>query len=219
MIQAVIFDMDGVLIDSVPAGNRARRRVLDAYGIDLDTIPDPMNEGHRGASAKNLLAAVKRHTGAEIKLEEYAQKGLRFIEQDLRAHNVVADPALVSFLQELKRYNVPMAIASSGLRPTVLSKLSVLGIQNFFTAIVTGSEIAKHKPEPDTYIEAARHLGVNPAHCIAFEDSVAGAISAKAAGCKVIGFTRYNNNTNALPGAICNIQDWSEITHQKLQKM
>ncbi|HSX32586.1 MAG TPA: HAD family phosphatase [Candidatus Saccharimonadales bacterium] len=219
MIEAVIFDLDGVLIDSVPAARRMRTKVLADYGVDLQAIPDPMNEQHRGSSAKDLLAAVKKHTGMHIDLETYGQRGVQLIEEDLLASGASADPELLTFLRDLKDHGVPLAIASSGLRPTVLMKLKLLNIADYFKIVVTANEATKHKPDPEAYERAATGLGVVTSNCIAFEDSTAGATSAVAAGCKVIGFTKYNPTQEALPGTVLNIQDWAAINYEKLQQV
>lgn len=196
MIKAVLFDMDGVLIDSVEIGFQARKKLLAWYDVDLSKVPDPQGEGHRAASLKTLLASVKNHSGDHIDHDEFARVLRGHMRENLEEHGVSADPGLIRFLEELKQYNVTCAIVSSGLREGLDTKLDVLCIRQYFSVIVTGSEVQEHKPHPEPYLYALKKLDLSPKDCVIFEDSLTGIQAGLAAGCRVIGFTQYNPSKN-----------------------
>ncbi len=216
MIKAVIFDMDGVLIDSVQAGLRVRKKLLARYGVDLDAVPDPQGEGHRAASMKTLLASVKSHHGLHINPDEFAELSVEHMYKELQEFGASADPGLIAFLKELRRHGVACAIASSSLQEGINNKLKILGIEQYFSVIVTGSDVQKHKPHPETYLLATARLNLPPDDCIVFEDTIAGVEAGLAAGCRVIGFTQYNPPKEPLPGVVMTVENWSDISYNKL---
>jgi beta-phosphoglucomutase len=219
MIKAIIFDMDGVLIDSVQLGLQARKQLLTRYNVDLDTVPDPQGEAHRAASLKSLLASVKNHYGIHIDHDEFARISRKHMRKDLQKHITSADPGLVAFLEELKQHRVICAIVSSGLREGLDIKLKVLGIRQYFSVIVTGSDVKEHKPRPEPYFYAMKKLGLPPKDCIIFEDSLTGIQAGQAAGCRVIGFAQYNPPKDPLPGVVATIKNWNEINYDKLKHL
>lgn len=216
MIDAVIFDVDGVLINSVNIVYGSKVVVLKDYGIDLRTIPDPYNESHKAASAKGLLDVIETHTGNQIDREEFIQKVGKRIYEDLQSSQITADPDLVNFLNELKDNNVPLAISTSNTENSVRNKLELLGIETYFNVVITADDTPKHKPSPEPYLIAMERLGARPSHSIVFEDSVAGVQSGVAAGAVVVGFTQYAEGKNGLPGASLNIDNWKEISYEQL---
>ena len=217
MIKAVIFDMDGVLIDSVEIGFQARKKLLAQYGVDLETIPDPQGENHRAASLKMLLASVKAHSGIDIDYDEFARISRERMRSDLQEHGVSADPHLITFLNELKERGIKCAIVSSGLREGVDIKLDVLGIGQYFTTIVTGSDVSKHKPNPHPYLFALKKLALSPEDCVVFEDSATGVQAALAAGCKVVGFMQYAPPAKPLLGVVAMVKNWQDVNYDKLE--
>src|SRR5450756_2606202 len=112
MIEAAIFDMDGVVIDSLEVSYRARAKVLQDYGVNLDTVPDPHEEQHKGASMPDLLLAVKQHTGVELRDAELSPKIRHAIFSDLEKSNVSVDPDLLRLLGHLQSHKVPLAICT-----------------------------------------------------------------------------------------------------------
>ncbi len=214
MVKAVIFDMDGVLIDSVELGLRARKKLLTRYGVDLDTIPDPQGEAHRAASLKSLLLNIENYSGIRIDHGEFAKLSRELMREELQGAS--ADPKLVIFLEDLKQHHIACAIVSSGLREGLDIKLDVLGIRQYFSTIVTGSDVSEHKPHPAPYLYALEKLDLPARDCIIFEDSQTGIQAAKAASCKVIGFTRYNPPQKQLTGVEATVKTWGEITYDKL---
>lgn len=219
MIKAVIFDMDGVLIDTVETGFRVRKSLLARHGVDLDAIPDPQGEGHRAASLKNLLGNVKDHSGIHIDHDEFAELARKHMREELQAQGISADSGLVRFLKDLKGHHITCAVASSSLRESINIKLDVLGIRRYFSVIVTGSDVKEHKPHPDTYLFALKELRLTPKDCVIFEDSLTGIEAGLGAGCKVIGFTQYNPPKEPLQGVIATVENWSEISYEMLERL
>ena len=219
MIKAVIFDMDGVLIDSVELGFRARKKLLAQYNVDLDTVPDPQDEGHRAASLKSLLASIKNHSGVHIDHDEFARISRAHMRKDLEESGISADPELIEFLKDLKQHNITCAIVSSGLREGLDVKLEILGIRQYFSLIVTGSDVNEHKPHPAPYLYALKKLKLPAKDCVIFEDSLTGVQAAQAANCRVIGFTKYNPPKKQLDGVVATINKWNEISYSQLEHM
>lgn len=219
MIKAVIFDMDGVLIDSVEIGFQARKKLLVQYGVDLDAVPDPQGENHRAASLKMLLASVKAHSGIDINYDEFAKISRKRMRKDFEGSGMSADPHLVTFLEELKSRSIECAIVSSGLREGVDIKLEVLGIRQYFTTIVTGSDVSEHKPNPRPYLFALESLALSSEDCVVFEDSLTGVQAAQAAGCKVVGFMQYNASVKPLPGVVATVKSWQDVNYNTLERM
>ncbi|MEI6850610.1 MAG: HAD family phosphatase [Candidatus Saccharibacteria bacterium] len=217
MVKAVIFDMDGVLIDSVELGLLVRKKLLAQYGVDLDKVPDPQGEAHRAASTRSLLASVKNHFGIHIDHDEFAKLAREKTHQYLQEQGLSADQGLVSFLEELIQHHIICAIVSSGLREGLDNKLDVLGIRKYFSVIVSGSDVEEHKPSPEPYLYAIKKLGLAPKDCVIIEDSLTGVQAGQSAGCKVIGFTQYNNSEEPIPGVAATIKNWNEIDYEKFK--
>jgi beta-phosphoglucomutase len=217
MLKAVVFDMDGVLIDSVTFGRNIRERILAKhYGINLDEVPDPQSQDHRVASMKTLLASIEGYLGIHIVLDEFAALQAQYMRDEL-PKLVSVDPALLAFLEELKCHNITCAIVTTAQRTGTDIKLEVLGIRQYFSVIVTGNEIEHHKPHPEAYIHAMGKLELSPDECVIFEDSLPGVQSGLAAGCKVIGFIQYNPPSESLPGVSATVKRWVDIDYDTLQ--
>lgn len=219
MIKAVIFDMDGVLIDTVETGFHVRKSLLARQGVDLEAIPDPQGENHRAASLKNLLANVKNHSGIDINHDEFAELARKRMREELQQQGIFADPGLITFLKDLKDHRIACAVASSSLRESIDIKLDILGVRQYFSVIVTGSDVKEHKPHPATYLYVMSKLHLSPQDCIIFEDSLTGIEAGRAAGCKVIGFTQYNPAKKPLLGVEAVLNNWSEISYDRLERI
>ena len=219
MLKAVIFDMDGVLIDSVTVGRKIRGNILaEHYGINLDEVPDPQGQDHRIASMKTMLADIEDHLGTHIDIEEFAELQAQAMRDEL-PKLISVDPALVALLDELKQHDLTCAVVTTAQRTGTDIKLDVLGIRQYFSVIVTGNDIENHKPHPEAYHFAMTKLGLSAADCVIFEDSLPGVQAGVAAGCKVIGFTQYNPPEESLPDVVAVVSKWTDISYGKLQKI
>jgi HAD superfamily hydrolase (TIGR01509 family) len=219
MIKAAIFDMDGVLIDTVETGFRVRKSLLAQRGVNLEAIPDPQGEGHRAASLKDLLENVKEHSGIHMDHDEFAELARKHMREELQTQGISADPGLVTFLKDLKDHHITCAVASSSLRKSIDIKLDILGIRQYFSVIVTGSDVKEHKPHPATYLYALNQLRLASEDCIIFEDSLTGIAAGHATGCKIVGFTQYNPPKKPLQGVIATVSNWGEISYDRLERL
>jgi len=219
MMKAAIFDMDGVLIDSISTAHRVRTKVLRQYGLELQDIPDPHNEGHKGTSLANLVKAVKDHHGIDIDFEELKNQVSPMIQEDLKNNNVVVDPQLVDFLHELKDHGVLLAVATSSVKRSADDKLEILGIGDLFDVVVTADDVKDHKPHPASYLAAIKELDIAPTQAIVFEDSHTGVAAGLAAGATVVGVSIHNPDKSALSGVAKMIDNWNEVSYRDISEL
>ncbi|MGB4609559.1 MAG: HAD-IA family hydrolase [Saccharofermentanales bacterium] len=180
---AILFDCDGVLVDSEPALAQVAAEVFRE--ADIPANPEDFTP-YIGTGEDTYLGEVVRKYGyiynPEIKHEVYA----RYIAEAEKY--VKTFPGTIDLLKTLKSKDIKTAVASSADLIKVEANIKALGF-NDFDSIITGSEIERKKPFPDIYLLAAEKVGVEPANCIVIEDATAGIESGKAAGMITIGFT------------------------------
>jgi HAD superfamily hydrolase (TIGR01509 family) len=179
--EAVLFDQDGVLIDSEGAWDAARRAVVAENGGHWK------NEATRammGMSAPQWSRYVRDELGVALPPEEISD---RVVERLLAGYSSEL-PLLPGAVEAVRRVAArwPVGLASSANREVIDAVLAQSGLAGVFGATVSGEEVPRGKPAPDIYLEAARRLGVNPARSAAVEDSTNGLRSAAAAGMLVV---------------------------------
>jgi kojibiose phosphorylase len=182
----VIFDLDGVLVDTAEFHYRAWQALADRIGVPFDR---QANEALRGVDRMNsLLLLLGPHASrfSEADKEAFcAEKNAQYVQ--LIADISPADllPGAGELLAALREAGIPAAVASSSknARPVVKS----LGIEGLLTAIVDGSEVHRAKPDPALFLLAAERLGQTPAQCVVVEDAEAGVDAGLAGGMRVIG--------------------------------
>ncbi|MFI0710422.1 HAD family hydrolase [Streptomyces inhibens] len=179
----VIFDLDGTLVDSEPNYYEAGRRLLANYGV-----ADFSWEHHArfiGIGTRETLEILSREFGLDAPIEELlAGKNRTYLEL-ARAHTEVF-PEMRAFVERLSAAGHPMAVASGSSRAAIEAVLAGTGLDALLTTLVSAEEVARGKPEPDVFLEAARRLGVDPADCVVLEDAAPGALAAHRAGMRCI---------------------------------
>jgi HAD superfamily hydrolase (TIGR01509 family) len=177
-----LFDLDGVLINSMPLHTRAWEVYLQRLGIEAVDIEARMHGKRNPELVRDLIAA---DLPEDVVFEHGAAKERLFRELMAAEIERCGIPGLVDFLQKYR--DVPKAVASNAERANIEFTLRSLGLENWFEVIVDGWEVERPKPFPDMYLMAAERLGMTPRECIVFEDSPVGAAAGKAAGMRTVG--------------------------------
>ncbi len=182
-IQAVIFDLDGLLIDSEPIYRSAWQSAAADLGYELSHDLYLSLIGLCDRDAEDALIQV---FGSEFPLARFRVLWpVRWRDQVDRS-GIPIKPGLWDFLKVIEKHRLPVAVATSSDTKQVHMSLSAAGLHRRFSCIVTGDQLPKGKPAPDIFLEAAGRLGVLPHHCLVLEDSEAGVLAAKAAGMTVL---------------------------------
>jgi len=182
MLSAIIFDMDGVVIDSHPIHKRSWSLFLQSVGKhvsegDLDFVREGTK---RNDILRHFLGDLSEH-----QLHDYGlQKEALFRRQAISIRPV---PGFIEFIGSVTASGLPSALASSGSRNRVNYILDHLEVGRHFTAVVTGDDVQHGKPDPSIFRIAASRLGVAPSDTLVFEDAIAGVLGARGAGMRCIG--------------------------------
>ncbi len=180
--RAVIFDMDGVLVDGEPLHFEIARRMLADEGVDFGMAD---YQRYLGTTLEHTWEDLRARYGLARAYDEYAA---RYHREVTRSYEQDAEllPGAGELLRRLDERGLPLALASSSDRVWVDAAIHGLGIAARFDATVAGDEVSAGKPDPEIYLAAAAALGVEPAACIAVEDAPAGIASGRAAGMAVV---------------------------------
>jgi beta-phosphoglucomutase family hydrolase len=181
--QAVIFDLDGTLIDNNSYHRQTWEKYLEKIGKKISE--EEFNANMNGRTNED---AIKYIFGKDISNEDSLKHTLEkeSLYREIYKPFIKPVPGLIDFLQILKSKNIPMAIATSGIQPNIDFMFENIPIKQYFDLVVNSSHIKKGKPDPEIYLKVASLLHVSPKNCLVFEDAAVGIKSAKAAGMKVI---------------------------------
>jgi HAD superfamily hydrolase (TIGR01509 family) len=213
VIKAVVFDMDGVLIDSEPVWERVRRNFVATRGGQWR---DDAQDRLMGMSTAEWSAYLSEDFGLRLAAPQVAELVNAAMAAEYRAHLPLL-PGAVGAVRDLSA-RWPLAVASSAPKSLIDAVLDASGLRPAFAAAVSSEEVARGKPAPDVYLEAAARLGVPPAACAAVEDSANGLRSAAAAGLAVIAVPRpeYPPAAGALDLARLVLDSLTELTENTI---
>jgi HAD superfamily hydrolase (TIGR01509 family) len=215
MLKAIIFDMDGVLIDSHKAHKAAWRGFIHSLGkqiseSELDFVLD-------GRKREEILSHFLGELSHE-QLQEYGRLKDDCFQKNSSSIRVL--PGLRKFLRALEREGIVKAVATSASLKRTNIMLEQLELRDHFRAIVTGSDVPNGKPDPAIFRIAAQRIGVAPAETLVIEDAVSGVRGAKAAGMRCLGVTstkRFQQLRDA--GADEVIRNFNEISVERLRSL
>jgi sugar-phosphatase len=179
--RAVLFDMDGLMVDSEPLWFQVERGFAAARGGDWT---EELATACTGQGMVNTLRVMHESFGFPVDFERDAAAIVELFAS--RVAELTLKTGFEELLAEVRSRRVPRALASSSPRRLVEAVLARFGVRERFDAVVTGDCVAHPKPAPDIFLEAARRLGVPPQGCVVLEDSLAGVRAAQAAGMRVI---------------------------------
>jgi beta-phosphoglucomutase len=201
-IKACLFDLDGVIVDTARYHYIAWKNIANELGFDFS---EAQNERLKGVSRMDSLDILLEIGGQKIELAkktELAERKnnlyLSYI-QHMTPEEIL--PGVIAFLDELHNNGILIALGSAS--KNALSILDLINITQKFDAVIDGNKVSKAKPDPEVFLNGAIELGVNPHHCLVFEDAQAGIDAARNAGMHVIGIGQAENLKNAefvIPG-------------------
>ncbi|MFM8702386.1 MAG: HAD family hydrolase [Planctomycetia bacterium] len=174
--EALLFDCDGTLADTMPAHYRAWLTVTERHGLAFD---EDRFYSMGGRPTRDIVATLAREAGIEIDIDAAAtHKEASFLEQ---LHAVEPVDPVIEVIRRCQGL-VPMAVVTGGYQHVCRQILEQIGIADCFDTIVASEDTSRHKPDPDPFLEAARRLGAVPKKCVVWEDSDLGIEAARRAG-------------------------------------
>jgi HAD superfamily hydrolase (TIGR01509 family) len=203
MIEAVIFDLDGVLVDSEPLQFEAYALVFAGYGKTLTREDFILNWIGQGRLEDHL-----GRYGIEAPVEE-VRRAKNDVYQKFIRERMKLRPGIEGLLRRLSR-EMPAALASSAHPDSVNAVLDRFELRPYFKVVLTSADVSNNKPDPEIYLCAASRLGVPPAGCLVFEDSRPGVLSAKRAGMMVIALPHdltLHQDLSAADLVICDLRN------------
>jgi HAD superfamily hydrolase (TIGR01509 family) len=214
VIEAVVFDLDGVLLDSEEIWDRAREELARERG---GRWHDQAQRDMMGMSSTEWSRYMADVIGLPEPPEEINREVVRRLT-DLYREELPAIPGAREAVERLAA-RWPLGLASSSNRELIDLVLELLGVKHLFAATVSSEEVARGKPAPDVYLEAARRLGVDPTTAAAVEDSHNGILSAKAAGMRVIAIpnAHFPPDEGALAAADVVLASLAELTAEAVE--
>jgi beta-phosphoglucomutase len=181
VIRAFLFDLDGVIVDSMPVHVRAWKEYLRRHGLPADELQERMH----GRRNDEIVAAYWGALPPDENFAHGAAKEALFRELIAPVFERHLVPGAREFVREITGRAV--GLGSNAERANIDFTLERAGLRECFAAIVDGHQVARAKPDPEIYLRLAQSFGVAPGECLVFEDSVAGVTAARAAGMRVVG--------------------------------
>ncbi len=211
---AIIFDMDGVIVDNHKFHLKSWLQFFEKHNISM--TEEEYKKKVNGRTMEEILTNIMGKDLSKKELQALGEEK-EVVYRDMYRPHIKAVDGLPEFLEELKVRNVPRAVATSAPPANVDFTLDSTKLRSFFPTIVDDTMVSKGKPEPEVYLTAAKKLGVAPERCIVFEDAILGIQAGKNAGMKVIGVaTTHTRQELEAENTDYVIDDFSEITIEKL---
>ncbi len=217
MLKAVLFDMDGVIVDTEPLHRKAYHQMFNDVNIEVDKT---LYESFTGQSTINICKRLVGHFSL-VETPEYLvslkRKHFKYLFEN--------DSGLVlieGVLERIKDYhanNVTLVVASSASMPNIIRIFDRFDLNQYFSSKFSGADLKQSKPHPEIFIKAAESTGFNKSECIVIEDSTNGIKAAKAADIFCVGFKSLHSSGQDYHLADMTISDFKEISFEKVTKV
>jgi HAD superfamily hydrolase (TIGR01509 family) len=217
MVETVIFDMDGVIVDTEPVHHYAYHQQFKQLNIH---VPDEMYATFTGNSTRNVFQRLKEHFALEEEVEKLIDiKRALFNDAFDRKQDLFLLDGVEDLIRDLHRNGVQLILASSSAKVTIDRIFKRFDLYRYFTDIVSGEDFPKSKPHPAIF-EHAASLSIAPkSQCIVIEDSTNGIEAAKAAGLYCIGYDSFHSKMQDLSEADLVIRHFDELDYEKVKDL
>lgn len=217
MLQAVIFDMDGTLVDSEPTHKLIERELFDELGI---TVSEEEHESYTGTTLQSFWRSLKERHGIAKPVDELIAKNKQKYLQYIReTKGLSPTPGVIELLQRFQESGIPLALATSASREVKDNILKAFELEKFFPIQKCADDVLNGKPNPEIFLKAAEGLNIGPHRCIVFEDADNGIRAAKGAGMKAVGYTNGGRNAQNLDRADLVIDRFDQVDIDALESL
>lgn len=184
-LKAILFDFDGVVVQSEDVYDRATKKLGESYGVE---IPKQFYEANRGIAETLFYSRFKSEFSLDIDMTDLQEKGKKLLWAEFSA-SVHYTPGFQQFYSKIRKHVNHVALVTATPRPLVDEIFKNSNISVDFDFIVTSSDVENTKPAPEPYLKACDKIGVDPAQALVIEDSPTGLRAATAAGCQTVAIT------------------------------
>lgn len=216
MIKTVIFDMDGVLVDSEYTFLETKTDMLKTAGFPKDVS---YQYQFMGTTFEVMWTIMKEELGLPESISFYINDMNERREVMIARDGIRAIKGAQDLVKRLFEAGFKLAVASSSPKHEIVRAMTELGLVDYFEVLVSGEEVAHSKPAPDVFLAAAERLGISAQDAIIIEDTKNGSLAARRAGAYVIGFENPNYPAQDLSNADIIVTDYQELTIEKLQNL
>lgn len=208
--KCVIFDMDGVIIDSEPIHLASEKEMFNLLNID---VSDEEHHSFVGASSETLWTTIKERKKLDYPVDTLVEMNRTMYLKNLKNRYILESvPNVPELILQLKEEGFLLAVASSSPISQVSYILDKLQLSPHFNTVLTGDQVSAGKPDPEIFLKASRTVGAKPSSCVVIEDSFNGVTAAKNASMKCIAFRNPNSGNQDLSKADCLINHFDEQT-------
>jgi HAD superfamily hydrolase (TIGR01509 family) len=216
MMSAVIFDMDGVLIDSEPLHYQTDLELLKELNINVEK---KYLDKFVGMTNPELWKIICQEFKIESKIEDILAKQIKLKIKLLNADGYTPIPGVIELINKIYDKNIPIGVASSSSLIFIEAVLIKTNLKKYIKKYISGESVPNGKPEPDIFIKIAEVLNVDPEKCVVIEDSKNGVLAAKTAGMKCIGFLNPNSGNQDLSKADKIIDSFDDLSVQIIAEL
>lgn len=185
-MQAVLFDLDGVIIDSHDQHEAAWEQLAKVHG---KTLPPNFFKESFGMRNQSIFATLLPWTDDAAEIAELSEEKEAIYRDILVASGLSPLPGAADLLKQLAQAQIPAVLATSTPRSNVSAVMDATGLGHLFLAVISGSDVANGKPDPEVFLKAAAAANADPKQCVVIEDAQVGIRAGLAAGCKVLALT------------------------------
>lgn len=217
MFKAVLFDMDGVIVDTEPLHCKAYYQMFDAVNI---TVTDELYESFTGQSTINICRQLCQLFNLSQTPETLVQHKRNFFKElFFNDDGLTLIDGVLELIKEYHQKRMTLILASSASMMTITNVFKRFDLDQYFIAKLSGADLKASKPHPEIFINAAIASGFNKEECVVIEDSTNGIAAAKSAGIYCIGFKSPHSKNQNYQKADTIISSFSEINYNELQKL
>ena len=217
MLKAVIFDMDGVIIDSEPMHNKAYHLMFNEVGIN---VPIKLYESFTGQSTLNICKYLVKHYSLDKSPETLVALKRKFYKELFYTNSEIKlIDGVLGLIKEYYNNKLTLVLASSASMTSINQIFNRFNLNKYFIAKCSGSDLKQSKPHPEIFIKAAKATGFSKEECIVIEDSTNGIKASNAAGIFCIGFDSFHSKNQDYSIADLVIKDFKEISFDKISNI